>query len=86
MTGAHSFVADGNSLIFKVPSHMCRQHIAGVKITLTGNDDYNMEFGAFKGSLTKGNYRYEVVARYSGVYDTELALMFEDATGLRTNL
>ncbi len=68
MIGAHSFVAAGNSLIFKVPSKLTRQHIAGVKITLEASDTYTCEFGAFKGSLTKSNYRYEVVATYRDAY------------------
>jgi hypothetical protein len=86
MTGAHSFVGDKNCLIFKVPSRSTRQHISGVRITLTPADTYSVEFFAMKGSFAKSNLRCEKVASYSDVYNTELVAVFEDATGLRTSL
>jgi hypothetical protein len=86
MTGAHSFTADGNSLIFKLPRTGNAKRIAGVKITLDANDTYTMEFFAFKGSLKAGNYRCENVAKHTGIYCDMLADIFTEETGLNTSL
>jgi len=86
MTGAHSFTADGNSLIFKLPRTSNKKRIAGVKITLTPQDEYDMEFFAFRGSLSKGNYRCETVAKHDGIYCDMLQDIFTQETGLDTHL
>lgn len=86
MTGAHSFTADGDSLIFKVPSKTTKNHIAGVKVTLTASDDYTVEFFAFKGSFAKGNRRVENVAKHEGIYCDMLQSIFEEETGLLARL
>jgi len=86
MIGAHSFTADGDSLIFKLPSRSNAKRIAGVKITLTVMDDYTVEFFAFRGSLARGNYRCETVAKHEGIYCDQLQGVFEDETGLLTSL
>ena len=86
MTGAHSFTSDGDSLIFKVPSNATKNRIAGVKITLTPADDYTVQFYAFRGSLKRGDYRVETVSQHEGIYCDQLQTLFEDETGLLTDL
>jgi hypothetical protein len=88
MAGAHSFTSDvnNNSLVFKVPSRSTNKHIAAVKITLTAADDYVVEFYAFRGSLTRGDYRVETVSKHEGICCDQLQGLFEDETGLLTNL
>jgi hypothetical protein len=86
MTGARDFTADGNSLIFKLPQTSTKNRIAAVKITLTPQDDYNMEFLAFRGSFAKGNRRVETVAKHEGIYCDMLQEIFTQETGLDTHL
>jgi len=80
MTGAHSFTADGDSLIFKLPSNITKNRIKAVKISLTPADDYTVTFYAIHG------YNVKVVAEHDGIYCDQLQAVFEDETGLLTSL
>lgn len=84
MTGAHSFTADTNCLIFKLPRNGNAKHIAGVKITLTPADDYTVEF--FKFQTKAGITSVVTVARQEGIYCDQLQETFETETGLLTCL
>lgn len=88
MTGAHSFSGDANSLTFKLPGKAgyVKDGIRAVKITLTPQDEYNMEFYAPRGSFEGGDYRFEVVARHDGIYVDQLQELFSETTGLATHL
>jgi hypothetical protein len=80
MTGAHSFVSDGDSLIFKVPARSTKNGISCVKVTLDPSDTYTMRF------LTMKNYQVQTVAERSDVYCDQLQEVFQEETGLFTSL
>lgn len=88
MTGASSFSSgqfkNGPGISFRIPR--AKQGIMGVRIVLTPNDLYTMEFLAQRGSFKGGDYRVEVVATHEDVYFDSLEEIFERETGLATSL
>lgn len=80
MTGAKDLVDGGDYLGFKLPSHFARNGINYVRITLTPDDLYNIEFGKIRG------FDYIVVEEYNGVYFDQLQEIFTQITGLDTHL
>lgn len=80
MTGAHTCLSDGNALSFKLPSRFATNGINYVKITLTPDDVYDMEFGKAWGM------KYTVLDRKTGIYNDMLQRVFTNVTGLDTHL
>jgi len=79
MTGAKNFIGDATSLRFRIPMRT-RDGSNVVKITLTGMDDYIMEFLSVRGSSVKPkSYR-------EGIYCDALQSTFTSVTGLHTSL
>lgn len=74
MTGAHSFSADLNCLIFKLPKGK------SVKITLNGKDLYDVEFWSIRG------FNVNKTATEADVYAEDLQRIFTEHTGLATSL
>lgn len=84
MTGAHSFVGDGDALIMTVSGQSKTGKVSRLKIELAASDTYTMTaYG-----MTKIDGMLGVVERYKceGLYFDNLATAFEEATGLRTSL
>ena len=79
MIGAHSFTTSGKDLTFLFPN---RKRSKGncVKITLTGDDLYDMDF--FNVSV-KGAKK---VASYDGLFWSQLVEVFERQTGFYLSL
>ena len=71
MLGAKNFSKDASSLTFQWPSKQ-RSKGNAVKISLRGDDTYDMEF--FNGPKS--------VKKYDGVYNDQLKSIFEKQTGL----
>ena len=86
MTGANSFAGDENSLSFKLPSRMTRDHIRGVRIVLNSLDLYDVTYYKFAGSFKRGNYRVVTVASSEGLYADMLCDDFTAKTGLEVSL
>ena len=78
MTGAKDFVAISNGLQFKLPS----RQINLVQITLNTTDSYDIKF--FKAVFSRNEVK--TVKAVEGIYDDQLAEIFEETTGLRTSL
>lgn len=76
MTGARDFIADGTTLAFRVPGHMTRERINGVRVKLDPSDTYSVEFIRIRGSVTTSISRHELV------YADQLANLFAATTGL----
>jgi hypothetical protein len=79
MIGAHSFSTSGKDLSFLFPN---RQRSKGnaLKVTLRGDDLYDMEF------LNVSVKGVKVVKKHSGVYWDQLIELFEGQTGLYLRL
>jgi hypothetical protein len=80
MTGAKDVYGDGNSLGFKLPARTAKNGINFVRVTLNGDDLYNVEFFKFD------KYVLNAVSDVRGVYDDMLQSVFTEATGLATRL
>jgi len=81
MLGAKHFIDHGNALSFQFPN---RKRSKGnyVKITLRGDDTYDMEFSAISGGGTK----VKKVKTYSGIMFDQLQPLFTEWTGLYLRL
>lgn len=79
MTGAHGFVSGPNGLSFRIRAANRIKAQAAV-ITLTGRDDYDLEFVRIRG------FDVETVAKHEGVGCENLRSTFTAATGLETAL
>lgn len=75
MTGANTFIRDKNSIAFKLPK--AKDGIQFVRIELTPNDTYNLEF------ITKSG---KMVKKVEDVYNDQLQNTFTENTGLYTQL
>jgi hypothetical protein len=76
-TGAHSFTAINNGLMFRIPGKgFAKDSINLVTVTLTPMDEYIMTFSRVRGGTVKE------IRRYEGVYCDMLMDLFEEATGL----
>lgn len=89
MTGSKNFIGDDHSLTMTLTRNKSRAN--RLKITLTGMDDYIMEFQKItQGHFTK-NYNWidgkqETIKKASGVYCDQLQEIFTEVTGLYTRL
>lgn len=79
MTGAKNFVSGGRDLCFKLP-RAAKNKINNVRITLTFDDTYTVEFGR----VHNGNYT--VISTHTGIYNDALQALFTAETGLNTHL
>ena len=80
MTGAKSFVATDSGLGFRLPSRFAKNGINVVKITLTPDDLYNMQFAKLIGS------KFKVISEVEGLCWEDLRCQFTAATGLDTSM
>lgn len=80
MTGARSFLADGNALRFRLPSNFASHGINAVSVTLNGADTYDLVFSKARGSSVTE------VASVTHVYADQLRDVFRSETGLDTTL
>ena len=79
MTGAHSFVADSNMVMFGFKGSRAANKC---RVTLLPNDTYKFE--VFK--ITKRGLSCKTVAEHDEVYFDQLMDLFEAATGLYLTL
>ena len=81
MIGAKNFMSwdKGKTLSFDFPNRT-RSKPNFIKITLTGRDDYDIEFGR------KSKAGYKKLKTYSGIYADQLTKTIQDKTGLRLRL
>ena len=82
MTGAKDFIADGNSLVFKLRRGMSKDGINLVRITLSSMDLYDIDFQKFNYKT----YDIKTVKEFKGVYNDQLKEIFESTTGIYTSL
>lgn len=80
MTGAKNMLSHESGLSFRLPSRFATDGINYVKVTLTADDDYTVEFGKVWG------VKYRVLATVEGVYCDNLRDVFTDKTGLECTL
>lgn len=78
MTGAKNIGGTENSLSFKIGSNAKR--VTHVKITLTDDDLYDVEYYNIRGT------NFKTVAKSEGIYSDMLRKDFEQNTGLYTSL
>ncbi len=78
MTGSKNFIAGDNTLSMKLSRNSSGANY--LRITLTGMDDYNLEFISIRGQSMKT--KHEV----NGVYCEQLQSVFTEKTGLYTYL
>jgi hypothetical protein len=76
MTGAKAFGADGNALVFRLPSNFAKDGINAVRVTLDPCDTYTVRFMRVRGTSMK------LVNEVAGVYNVDLRDVFTEATGL----
>ena len=81
MTGAKDFLSlKSGGLQFKLPSRFANQGINFIRIRLTPNDLYEVEFGkVFR-------LNYTIIETHNDVYFDELQSLFTRVTGLDTHL
>ena len=90
MTGAKDFVADTNSLRFKIPKNGSKANYC--KITLEPTDLYTVEFIKFTPSrfysktFTYSEPKWETLKTYGGIDAMQLVSVFESYTKLYTHL
>jgi hypothetical protein len=80
MVGAHNLVCSGEgcgTLMLKFKGSRVANYL---KVTLTGMDLYDVEFGKIWGT------NYKVVKNVEGYYNDMLVELFESTTGLYTRL
>lgn len=88
MTGCSMYLADGNTLRMKLARNLSGAN--KLHITLTGMDDYTLEFykltapGFRRGAFHEGSTR--LVKKVEGVYADQLQAVFTEVTGLETRL
>ncbi|MFZ3481881.1 hypothetical protein [Sphingomonas sp. 3-13AW] len=80
MTGAKSFAGDSNSLTFRLPASMTKGRATGIRIVLTGNDDYTLE------TFKVVNHAVTRLELCECVYVENLRETFTEMTGLSTRL
>ena len=90
MTGAKDFVADANSLKFKLPRNGSKANYC--RITLCADDYYTVEFikytssRFYKKTFTYSEPKWEILKSYSGVDALQLRTVFEQYTKMYTRL
>ncbi len=80
ITGARNFLADGNTLRFRLPSNFAKLGINVVSVRLNGRDLYDVTFTRVRGN------RSMVIAEHQDVYSDSLREIFTSETGLDTSL
>jgi hypothetical protein len=82
MTGAKNLMSygDQNALSFRLPSNFAKDKINFVKISLTADDLYTVEFKYIRGMKVAD------VSEHKGIYADTLQNLFTTATGLDTHL
>lgn len=82
MTGAKHLLSinQGFGLQFKLPSNFAKDRINTVRVNLTSDDLYDVEYGNARGT------NYTVVSRSDGLFFDQLASDFTRVTGLYTTL
>lgn len=80
MTGAKDIFFDGPALQFKLPSNFANLGINFVKISLNSMDTYDITFKKIRGTKVTD------VDDVTGIYCDQLAAIFQDKTGLDTNM
>lgn len=80
MTGARYVFGGADFLSFHLPSNFAKDGINTVRVTLTADDYYTMDFGRRRGS----NFRR--IAQASQVCSASLRRTFTEITGLDTSL
>lgn len=78
MTGAHELIDTGNGLRMTIRRNKSRAK--WLKITLTPDDLYHMEFSGVK------NKDFHVFAEFDGVYFDMMKDIFESVTGYYTSM
>lgn len=78
MTGAKNFICGSNFLQFYIPARSGKPNF--IKISLNGNDLYDVEFGKLRAGV------YKKLDFYYDIYNDSLVDLFEDVTGLYTKL
>ena len=90
MTGAKNFIYDDNSLQFNIPRNRSKANL--VKITLRGDDTYDMVFRHYAlPRLSHKTWEFskgvdEVVRKFEGVFFDQLQELFTEVTGMYTHL
>ena len=79
MTGAKAPIALESGVSFKIGSNP--KGITHVRVILTANDDYTMEFLKIRSTAT-----HKLVSKVEGVYNDNLQDVFTAHTGLYTRL
>jgi hypothetical protein len=72
MTGAYNFVASSNAVSFRIKN----RKVNYIKITLNGNDLYDLKFSRIV------KYNENVVKEYNDIYFDQLIPIFEETTGM----
>lgn len=82
MTGAKNFVAvaPGNTLVFRLPAKFAKNKANYVRITLTPDDLYTVEFSYLRAMNLRD------ISRHEGIYCDQLRELFTTETGLYTSL
>jgi len=80
MTGANSFVSGDGGLTFRIPSNMTRKRGSTLRITLTGGDEYRLEYMKIR------NFEPVMIEEMTGVQVSGLQQAFTRLTGLDTSL
>ena len=78
MTGSSNFLASNNSLSMKLTRNASKANY--LKITLNGNDLYDLEFISFRGM------KRTIKKQFTNIYCDQLVSIFESSTGLYTSL
>ena len=81
MTGAHSFLATDKGLQFKLPGkNFAKDGINFVTVSLDSMDTYDVRFYRLRGN------KQTLISAHEMIYCDGLVDLFEDKTGLVTNL
>lgn len=80
MVGATDLTYSSDSFSFKIPTGLAKDRINHVRVSLTPEDLYDMEFTSIRGRNVRTVYKA------SGVSCDKLAEVFTDHTGLFTGL
>jgi hypothetical protein len=76
ITGARNLTSHLNALSFRLPTGSTKNKANYVKITLNGEDTYDIEFQAVR------RYRATVTGHLAGIYADQLQEVFTAETGL----
>jgi hypothetical protein len=79
MTGAKNLASSPDALHFKLPSNFARGGINSVKITLTPDDTYTVDYFKVRGVTVKS------IAKSFGIFSDMLQKDFTNITGLNTS-